>query len=64
MAGNLYTRNIHREFIKKNPTDKQESQLAKWASLIVKFGALLCVMTRPCQPTTSPNAIHLPTIQD
>jgi SSS family solute:Na+ symporter len=28
-AANLYTRNIHREFINKNPTDKQESQMAK-----------------------------------
>jgi len=27
-AANLYTRNIHREFINKNPTDKQESQVA------------------------------------
>ena len=33
-AANLYTRNIHREFINKNPTDKQESQMAKWVSLI------------------------------
>jgi solute:Na+ symporter, SSS family len=28
-AANLYTRNIHREFINKNPTDKQEAQMAK-----------------------------------
>ena len=40
-AANLYTRNIHREFINRNPTDKQESQMAKWVSLIVKFGALV-----------------------
>ena len=39
-AANLYTRNIHREFINRNPTDKQEAQMAKWVSLIVKFGAL------------------------
>ncbi|HVW91259.1 MAG TPA: sodium:solute symporter [Devosia sp.] len=39
-AANLYTRNIHREFINPNVTDKQESQVAKWVSLIVKVGAL------------------------
>jgi SSS family solute:Na+ symporter len=48
-AANLYTRNIHREFINRNPTDKQESQLAKWASLIVKFGALLFILFLPTQ---------------
>src|ERR1700676_5272195 len=44
-AANLYTRNIHREFINKNPTDKQEAQMAKWVSLIVKFGALLFILS-------------------
>src|SRR6202043_1168088 len=39
-AANLYTRNIHREFINKNPTAKQESHMAKMVSLIVKVGAL------------------------
>jgi SSS family solute:Na+ symporter len=43
-AANLYTRNIHREFINPNPTDKQEAQLAKWVSLIVKFGALIFIV--------------------
>ena len=38
-AANLYTRNIHREFINRNPTDKQEAQMAKWVSLIVKARA-------------------------
>jgi SSS family solute:Na+ symporter len=38
-AANLYTRNIHREFINKAPTDGQETKMAKWVSLIVKFGA-------------------------
>src|SRR5262249_33675935 len=36
-AANLYTRNIHREFVNPNPPDKQEAQMAKWVSLIVKF---------------------------
>jgi SSS family solute:Na+ symporter len=48
-AANLYTRNIHREFINKNPTDKEEAQMAKWASLIVKFGALVFIVFVPSQ---------------
>jgi len=48
-AANLYTRNIHREFINKSPTDKQEAQMAKWVSLIVKFGALAFIVFAPTQ---------------
>src|ERR1700736_4982092 len=46
-AANLYTRNIHREFINKNPTDKQESHMAKLVSLIVKAGALVFILFVP-----------------
>jgi SSS family solute:Na+ symporter len=46
-AANLYTRNIHREFINKNPTDKEEAQMAKWVSLIVKAGALVFILFVP-----------------
>ncbi|HEY0223392.1 MAG TPA: sodium:solute symporter [Pseudolabrys sp.] len=48
-AANLYTRNIHREFINKSPTDKQEAQMAKWVSLIVKLGALVFILFIPTQ---------------
>ncbi len=48
-AANLYTRNIHREFINQNPTDKQEAQMAKWASLVVKVGALVFILFVPTQ---------------
>jgi solute:Na+ symporter, SSS family len=48
-AANLYTRNIHREFINKNPTDKEEAQMAKWISLIVKVGALVFIIFAPTQ---------------
>jgi SSS family solute:Na+ symporter len=48
-AANLYTRNIHREFINKNPTDRQEAQMAKWVSLIVKLGALVFILFVPTQ---------------
>jgi solute:Na+ symporter, SSS family len=53
-AANLYTRNIHREFINRNPTDKQEAQMAKWVSLLVKLGALIFILRVPTQ-----FAIHL-----
>ncbi len=46
-AANLYTRNIQREFFNKSPTDKQEAQMAKWVSLIVKLGALVFIIFIP-----------------
>jgi SSS family solute:Na+ symporter len=46
-AANLYSRNIHREFINQKPTDKQESQIAKTVSLLVKVGALVFILFVP-----------------
>ena len=43
-ASNLCTRNIYKEFINAGCTPKQEAQMAKWVSLIVKFGALVFVL--------------------
>jgi len=48
-AASLYTRNIHREFINRNPTDRQEAQMAKIVSLVVKFGALVFILFIPTQ---------------
>ena len=48
-AANLYTRNIHREFVNRNPTPREESQVAKWVSLVVKLGALLFILFMPTQ---------------
>jgi SSS family solute:Na+ symporter len=48
-AANLYTRNIHREFINHNPTDQEEAQIAKWVSLVVKLGALVFILFVPTQ---------------
>src|ERR1700693_4004797 len=48
-AANLWTRNIYREFINPNCTPAQESQMAKWVSLIVKFGALVFIVFIPLQ---------------
>ncbi|HKF63737.1 MAG TPA: sodium:solute symporter family protein [Dongiaceae bacterium] len=48
-AANLYTRNIHCEFVNRNPTDQQEARMAKLVSLIVKLGALLFILFVPTQ---------------
>ena len=41
--------NIHREFFNRNPTDRQEAQMAKIVSLLVKFGALVFIIFVPTQ---------------
>jgi SSS family solute:Na+ symporter len=43
-AANLFTRNVYREFIKRDATPRHEAQVSKIVSLIVKFGALLFVL--------------------
>lgn len=48
-SANLYTRNIHKEFINPSLTPKQETSIAKMVSLAVKFGALLFVLFIPTQ---------------
>jgi SSS family solute:Na+ symporter len=48
-AANLYTRNVHREFINANVSEKQETDLAKIVSLVVKFGALAFILFLPLQ---------------
>ena len=48
-AASLYTRNIHREFFNPNLSGRAEAQIAKWVSLIVKFGALIFVLFLPLQ---------------
>jgi SSS family solute:Na+ symporter len=48
-AANLFTRNIYREFFHGTASDKQEAQMAKWVSLIVKLGALVFILFVPTQ---------------
>ncbi len=48
-AANLFTRNIYREFFHGSVSDKLESQVAKWVSLIVKLGALVFIVFVPLQ---------------
>ncbi|MFI5607633.1 monocarboxylate uptake permease MctP [Amycolatopsis sp. NPDC051903] len=43
-AANLWTRNIYKEYIRKNATPQQEAKQAKLASLIVKLGAVLVII--------------------
>ena len=48
-AANLFTRNIYKEYINPNCTARQESDMAKLVSLIVKFGALGFVLFLPLE---------------
>ena len=43
-AANLWTRNIYKEYFKRDATPRQEARQAKLASLIVKFGAVALIV--------------------
>jgi SSS family solute:Na+ symporter len=43
-AANLWTRNIYKEYLKRDASPEQEARQAKLASLVVKFGAVLFVL--------------------
>ncbi|WP_295699799.1 sodium:solute symporter, partial [Lapillicoccus sp.] len=53
-AANTFTRNIYKEWIKPDATPKQEAEVSKIASLVVKAFALVFVLTMDKQ-----NAINL-----
>jgi solute:Na+ symporter, SSS family len=46
-AANLFTRNIFKEFFKQDATPRLQTQMSQWASLVVKFGALLFAVELP-----------------
>jgi SSS family solute:Na+ symporter len=48
-AANLFTRNVWREYIRPDLSDREESQIAKLTSLVVKAGALLFIVFLPTQ---------------
>jgi solute:Na+ symporter, SSS family len=48
-AANLFTRNIHKEFLRPDCSAKDEAQMAKWVSLVVKAGALAFILFVPTQ---------------
>jgi SSS family solute:Na+ symporter len=46
-AANLFTRNVYKEFLRPRCGAKEESTVAKVASLVVKFGALAFIVLAP-----------------
>jgi SSS family solute:Na+ symporter len=43
-AANLFTRNIYKEYLKRDATPAQEAQASKITSLLVKVGAVACII--------------------
>ncbi|MFI6519299.1 monocarboxylate uptake permease MctP [Spirillospora sp. NPDC050679] len=43
-AANLFTRNIYREYWRKEASEKEEATVSKLVSLIVKVGAVACIL--------------------
>ncbi|HEY8966611.1 MAG TPA: sodium:solute symporter family protein [Candidatus Methylacidiphilales bacterium] len=48
-TANLFTRNVWKPFIHPGMTSQEEAKVAKIASLVVKFGALLVILFLPTQ---------------
>ena len=46
-AANLFTRNLWKPYVNDRATPAQEEKVAKIASLLVKVGALLCILLMP-----------------
>ncbi len=46
-AANLFTRNIYRQYFRPNYSEREESNVAKITSLVVKLGALLFIIFVP-----------------
>ena len=46
-SANLWTRSVYREYIRPDCTDADEARQAKLVSLVVKFGALIFVLSLP-----------------
>ncbi|QXJ26199.1 sodium:solute symporter [Actinomadura graeca] len=43
-AANLFTRNIYKEYIRRDATARQEAAVSKVVSLVVKVGAVACIL--------------------
>ncbi|MEV4624085.1 monocarboxylate uptake permease MctP [Asanoa sp. NPDC049573] len=43
-AANLFTRNIYKEYLKRDATPAQEASVSKITSLVVKVGAVACIV--------------------
>jgi SSS family solute:Na+ symporter len=46
-CGNLFTRNLYKEFLRPDCTETQEAAMAKIASLVVKIGAVALIIALP-----------------
>jgi SSS family solute:Na+ symporter len=54
-AANLFTRNIYKEYFRRECSEKEESTVAKLVSLIVKIGALAFIIFLPTATATAIN---------
>jgi SSS family solute:Na+ symporter len=54
-AANLFTRNIYKEYFRRNCSEKEESSVAKLVSLVVKIGALAFIIFLPSATATAIN---------
>jgi SSS family solute:Na+ symporter len=43
-AANLFTRNIYKEYLRRDATPQQQAQVSKITSLVVKLGAVACIL--------------------
>lgn len=43
-AANLFTRNVYKEYLNRDATPAQEAKVSKISSLVVKVGALACII--------------------
>ncbi len=43
-AANLFTRNIYKEYLRPNATDREEARMSKLVSLVVKAGAIVVIL--------------------
>src|SRR6266446_1901043 len=46
-AANLFTRNVYKEYFRPNCSEREESEVAKISSFVLKFGALLFIIFVP-----------------
>jgi solute:Na+ symporter, SSS family len=44
-AANLWTRNVYKEYLNRDATDAQQARMSKLASLVVKAGAVVVILT-------------------
>ena len=48
-AANLFTRNIYKEYLRRDATDAQQTRVAKITSLLVKAGAVAFIVLAPTE---------------